>query len=306
VLDTSLLLVDPDPTHREEAASVLQSAFPDGTVETADSYESAISLLSAEIDAVVTRYHIGESTGIELVAYVRENWPGADCFLYAETTDIETESFEETVVEFVPKESPDAMETLIALIKQADVASGQREYPLPDRDRERVAQVESYVTDVERVVETLERLTTVAVDHFGVQTAAVSVLGDRTQRVLAQQGPHALPERRADSVNTYTLAHDEATLPVPDLTEDPRFTEAGERAADSRSYLGAQIVNPEGYVLGVLSLHDDSPRTYSEDDRYYLEGLAGLAADVLELNRRLTTASGDSERRGVDREGDDE
>lgn len=289
MLETSLLLVDPDQTHREETASALESAFPGGTVSTAASYESAVQMLSADIDAVVTRYHIRDSTGVELVAFVRENWPGTDCFLYAETTDIETESFEETVVEFVPKETTDALETLVALIKQADVANGQREYPLPPCDRERVARVASHTDDVEAVRETLAQLTTLAVDHFGVRTAAVSVIEDRTQHVLTQQGPHTLPARRAESVNTYTLAHDEATMAVPDLREDPRFeTEGG-----PVSYLGAQIATADGYVIGVLSLFDDTPRTFTSAERDHLETLASLASDVLSLNRRHLDADSD-------------
>lgn len=286
MFDTSLLLVDPNPTHREDTASVLESAFPGGTVSTADSYESAVQILSADIDAVVTRYHIGESTGVELVAYVRENWPETDCFLYAETTDIETESFEEIVVEFVPKDTMNAPETLIALIKQADVASGQREYPIPDCDKERVAHTRAHADDIETVVEPLERLVALAVTYFDRQTAAVSVIDDQTQRVLAQEGPHSLPERRAESVNTHTLAHDEATMAVPDLREDPRFEDT-ERGTDGPvSYLGAQIPTDDGYVLGVLSLHGDSPETFSEADRDYLQTLAHLASDILRLNRQ--------------------
>lgn len=300
MLETTILLVDPTASQRAETERALASEFPAGTIRTADSYEDALSQLSETVDAVVTRYTIGDSNGIELTAYLRENWPEIDCFLYAETTEIETESFEAAVVEFVPRETPSAVETVAELIKQADVATGQRQYPHPAQDQERTAVLDSYLEISDNVTDTLERITTLATDHFDGETAAIAVLEERTQQILAQSGPLSLPEHREDTINTYTLVHEEPVMMVPDYEDDPRFTYDGFESGGVGSYLGAQIRTTEGYVLGTVSIYDNSPRTYAKSERSYLETLAALTADVLEVHRQLT-----DERDSSSKDGDD-
>jgi DNA-binding NarL/FixJ family response regulator len=285
VLDTSILLVDPTAGDRDETEQALQSAFPEGTILTANSYQDAVSQLSGEVDAVVTRYDVGDSTGIELTSYMREHWPGTDCFLYAETTEIDTESFQDTIVEFVPKDPPGAIETLVELIKQADVDTGQRQYPLPDHDKERVAVLDSYLDGVENVSDTLDRITKIATQQFEGATAAIAVLDERTQNVLAQNGPLSLPDRREDTINTYMLVHEDTVMTVSEYDEDPRFAETSFESEQLGSYLGAQIRSQDGYVLGTVSVYIDEPRTFSASETTYLQTLAELTADVLELNR---------------------
>lgn len=286
MLETTVLVVDPTVSDCEETAGLIRSGFPEGTVLTAGSQEDAVEQLSrGNVDAVVTRYDIGDATGLELTATVRDRWPETDCFLYAETTDIETETFEDAVVEFVPKDSHDAPETLLTVIKQADTMTGQTTYPLPENEGERLAVVDQYLKGVETVADSLDRIADLAKRHFDVQGAAITVITEGTQEALAANGNLSLPSGRQESVGTHTLVHEESVMGIEDTRKDPRITD---RSPDPAvSYLGAKIRSRDGHVIGALSLYDDASRTYSPAERAYLSTLAELTGDVLELSRAL-------------------
>lgn len=286
MVETTFLVVDPSTPDRGATVQMLGSAFPAANLLAAESYQRATDLLAEQtVDTLVTRYALGEQTGIELTAYVRDQYPETDCFLYAESRELDTDSFEEIIVEFVPRGGPSAEATLVSLIEQAESDTGQVSYPLPDDEQERLAALDRYPTDSRRVSSALDRIAELAQTHFDSSTAAITFLDERTQRIIARSGELSPPTVRESAVSTHAIVQDETVMVVEDVTEDQRFVD--ERLQDSNivAYLGAKLETAEGHVLGTVNIYDDEPREFSAGDREHLAALAALIVDVLELGR---------------------
>jgi CheY-like chemotaxis protein len=280
--DQAVLVVDPDAEARAETVETLSAAGL--TVETADSLAAAQTRLEADpVEAVVTRYRLGDGTGLDLAAWVRERTPDTGCVLYAATADIDTADFEATVVDFVPREVPDAADQLLAVVEGATETVSQAAYPLPEDEPGRLEAVATYTGGAESVSGPLERVTELAAEHFGVEVASVNVVAEHEQRFLAVHGRRWPPTTRDESICTYTIL-EERTMAVPDTAEDARFADnENVRSAGIRAYLGATLRTPDGHNIGSLCVYDDQPRYFDDDEEAYLVTLADLAMDVLAL-----------------------
>jgi len=282
--ERTVLVVDPDEEDRRETAEAFRTAAAETNIVLADSHSQAVDVLAeTAVDAVVTRYHLGDGTGLELVATVREQYPETDCFLYAETTAIDTDSFEATVVEFVPKDRPDASETLVSLVSQAPEV-GQVSYPVPSDEAGRLAALDRHGTLSEQATTALSGVCSLGRQHFDASTVAVALADEHTQHILASEGPFEPPSERDASLSTYTLVSEEGSMAVEDLQADQRFVEEEQlQAADIGGYLGAPVTTPEGHRVGVVSIYWSHPREFATPDQVYAETLADLAASILTM-----------------------
>lgn len=299
MVEKTFLVVDPSESDRETTVQLLASEFPEANVLAAGSYQRGTHLLAEQtVDTLVTRYALGERTGIELTAHVRDEYPDTDCVLFAESREVETESFEEIIVEFVPRGVPAAEDTLVSLIQQAETVGGQVSYPLPNAEQERLAALDRYPTDSPRVAAALKRITELVRTHFGGSTTSVSFLDERTQRILARSGDLSPPTVRESSLATHTIVQTEPVMAVGNVSEDTRFVDDRLQASDIRAYLGAKVETVDGHVLGTVNVYLDEPHQFSKPDQEYLATLASLATDVLELGRTEQTRRKDDEREG--------
>lgn len=294
--ERTVLVVDPDEEDRRETAEAFRTAAVEANIVAADSRSQAVDVLvETAVDTVVTRYHLGDGTGLELVATVREQYPEIDCFLYAETTAIDTESFEATVVEFVPRDRPDASETLVSLVTQ-EPEVGQANYPVPSDEERRLAALDRYGTLSEQTTTALTDLCSLGRQQFDASTVVVALVDEHSQHVVASEGPLDPPSERATSLSTHTLVSEDGSMAVDDLQADQRFVEEEQlQAADFGAYLGAPVTTPEGHPVGVVSIYGSHPREFTASDRAYVETLAELAADVLLLGTAGATGRGVSE-----------
>lgn len=305
--EKTFLVVDPSDDDRKTTVDLLATEFPEANVLAVEGYERATQHLAEHtVDTVVTRYALGDRTGIELAAYTRAEHPDTDCVLFAESRDVETESFEEIIVEFVPRDGPAAKDTLVSLIEQAETVGGQVSYPLPDDEAERLVALDSYQTDSRHVADALDRITQLAQTYFDGATATVSVLEERTQHLLARSGDLSPPTVRESSLTTHTIVDTEPVLSVETVSDDPRFVDDRLQDSDIEAYLGAKLVTPDGHALGAVNVYLDHPHQFTETDRAYLAVLAELAVDVLELGRTepVTHKHDEPGTRNDDTEGD--
>lgn len=281
-----VLVVDDDEQKRSQTAGVL-SENSDIRVRTADSLETAMAVVqSEEVDVLVTGYDLRDGTGLELANRVREYSPATGCILYTSAENVETESFEETVVEFVPKDAPDATETLLALVEQAGIEQTQAAHPVPEEERERLAGAEELASN-DRVTGPFERICRLAAIHFGVETVAISAIHRDKQEILARTGSLEIPELRENSLGTYALTADERTITVEDTLIDPRFVDVDAiQNANVASYMGATIYAPDDVPVAVLSVYDDMPREFTDADQRYAATLAELIGDFLDRSGR--------------------
>lgn len=292
--EPTVLVADPDGERREATAGAVRGALPGATVVEADSLaaaQEALAELAAEgretarVDAAVTEYDLGDGTGLDLTAHLREVAPDAGCILYTATADIDTASFEDAVPEYVPRTGSGDTDQLAAALEAAVLDDSQTAYPLPEDEAGRLAALAAYV-DGEgpgRAGDALDRVVDLAAAHFGVEVASINLIRETEQEFLTVRGDEWLPTPRDASICTYTILEDR-TMAVEDTTEDPRFADNDDlREMGIRAYLGANLRTPAGHSIGSLCVYDDEPRSFSAADREYLATLADLVMDVLAL-----------------------
>ncbi|MFB6157547.1 MAG: GAF domain-containing protein [Haloferacaceae archaeon] len=287
-----VLCVDPDPDERAATADALRTA---GFAVTAvGSAGAARDALDGDPDCIVTETSLPDGDGMEVVVAARERDPdvGAVLFTAAGYAEVDTDRYDE-VVEVVPKGGPAARETLAAVVETTVAERSQTDYPLPADEAGRLEALATYDLDDEATLAALDRLTALAVAHFGVERASINVIGEDEQRLLACQGLAPRSDPRSESVCTFTILEEGATV-IEDVREDPRLDgEAVVETFDIVAYAGARLVNPEGHALGTFCLYDDEPRSFGADEVRDLERFAAEAAEQLELRRRLSGKGGD-------------
>lgn len=200
---------------------------------------------------------------------------------------IDTTALRGDVTEYVGKDSVFGTERLGRLVRTLLERRGQASYPVPQSESERLAALQAYDLDDPALRESLDRITDLAARHFDVETASINLIQEHSQDFLACHG--AAEEwdsmEREDSICTFTILEDDGVMSVEDVRTDPRFESRSETLIrlGIRSYLGANLVTPQGLVIGPLCVYDDEPRSFSADDETYLRTLAETAMDLIEL-----------------------
>lgn len=275
-----VLVVDGDGTTRPETAEFISEAF-DAEVRTAGSVSAATELIEREAPTVlVTGYEFDDGNGLELVELAREYNPGCGCILFTRSESVDTGSFENVIVDFVPKEAPDAQQTLRALIEQTGIEQTQAAHPIPETEQHRLDAAEAFAEQTDP--EPFERVARLAADHFDIDSVAIVVVHRDEVEVLTAVGPSRTPKLREQSFATHALTAEKQVLGVEDTRTDPRFAEINAiHEAGVVSYLGATICDPAGEAVGVLSLYGTDSQTFDAADRTYLGRLAALAGDLI-------------------------
>lgn len=305
-MSRSILWVDPDPDAREDAVQDVRAELTDlaPAFETAGTLADAERSLDRDTAAVVTEYELPDGTGLDLINAARETCPDAGCVLYtdADPDTIDTSELRGAITEYVGKGSVFGAERLAQLLRTTVETRSQATYPVPQSESERLAALRSFDLDDPGLLSSLDRITGLAADHFGVEIASVNIIDEHTQEFLACYGPAEEWETmdREDSVCTFTILEDDGVMTVEDVAEDPRFESRSDALADLgiRAYMGTSLVTSTGLVIGTLCIYDDEPRSFSPADEAYLRDLASLAMDLIELHSRLdVSAAADGGRR---------
>lgn len=289
-----ILCVDPDSSARERTAEALAAAGFE-TLTAATRAEAREALDDATVECLVTEQDLPDGTGLELAGEARETHPDVVCVLFTAIPldDIDTAAFGETVAEYLPKNNPNAHEELAALVEHSLAFRSQTAYPLPENEDARLAALERYADNPAVLGSSLDRLTELATELFGLNAAAVGLIDVHEQRFLACHGVAFEPIDREETVCTYALLDEDVTV-IEDVNDDPRFEDhEGLAAADIRFYASAPLVTPDGQAIGTFCVYDDRPRSFSSRDRELLQMLADEAMDQLRLRRRLREGKAD-------------
>lgn len=287
-----VLLVDSDVSDRR-AASAAIDADAHRVVEAASVEDARTAFEETDPDCVVTDYDLPDSTGLELVEWVRDRAPDTVCVFYTDTDarSIRTTAFEEVIVEYLPKSLPDAPAKLSRLIGNALEQRSQVAYPLPDDEDERLAAIEQYDVAGLEANDAVERLTTLVGNHFDVAVAFAGIVDAHEERVLACHGADWERFEREETICTHTILDDEPTV-VADTQADTRFASIQTlQDLDIRAYAGVPLKTPGGVPIGALCLIHDEPRSYSDAELADLELFADELMENLELRRRLQDRS---------------
>jgi GAF domain-containing protein len=304
--DLTVLCIDGEDASRTDTVSALEDAeFDAVAAESVAAGEDALT--DRPVDCVVTEYDLGDGTGLDVAAHLRDTWPDTPCILF--TTEppetIRTERREDVVVEYLPKDTPEAHDSLVRLVENVVAHHTQVGYPLPPDENERLAAISQYdVSDLE-AVETFDRLAALARSHFDVDVAFVGIVDAHEERFIACRGEEWETLAREDTICTHTIV-DDAVFVVEDTHEDPRFADNDRLdELNIRAYAGAPLRTPRGAVIGAFCLTHDEPRSFGESERADLKRFAAEAMEQLELRRRLMegntnrgSSDGDSTARG--------
>ena len=137
--------------------------------------------------------------------------------------------------------------------------------------------------------ERFDRVTRLAKQLFGVETAAINLIdGDRQwAKSVTGLGPVEVP--RDASMCTVTIQGDEP-LVVPDLAADPAH--ADKVVPDLlRFYAGFPLYAPGGERIGAFCVYDSQPRHFSARETDMLRDLAAWVQQELTVSQELSRAS---------------
>jgi CheY-like chemotaxis protein len=296
----TIACVDGDPQARRETRDALVDEGHDvvscGTVA-----EAADLVGTGDIDCVVTEYALPDGTGLELTDRIRKHSPDTPCVLFTDTTPdrIDSADHEEVVVEYLPRDMPDARESLTRLVENVVAQRTQVGYPLPADEDERLAALARYDRPGMDAAETFDRLTALAQHRFGVDVAFVGLVDAHEERFLACAGEDWETLSREDSMCTHTILEDDV-LVVEDVDADPRFAD-NERLdeLDIAAYAGVPLRTSQGATIGAFCLTHSTPRSFSEGEVADLRRFADEAMEQFELRRRLAESEPDATSRGT-------
>lgn len=292
-----LLFVEPDPDRRSSVAATLRAAGFEVTA-VADAATARDQLTDAEgLDCLVTEQALPDGTGLELVREVRDRSAATACILWTDVglDAIDTEAFGDVVAEYLPKSGPNSDEELLDMVEHSVAFRTQTAYPLPENEDARLAALERYAAAPEELGASIDRLTELATELFGLNAAAVGLIDEHEQRFLGCHGIELEPMPREETVCTYAILDVDVTV-IEDVREDPRFDgNEGLRATDIRFYASAPVNSPDGQPIGTFCVYDDQPRTFDDRSRELLTLLAAEAADQLALRRDLREARGETD-----------
>lgn len=246
------------------------------------------ALSGTAVDCVVSEYDLPDGTGFDVFAAARAALPDVGCVLYttADRRAVGTERAPSTVVEYVDRSGEHAPARLAAVVEAMVRGGTQADYPLPEREAERLDALAEYVPDPDATRERVETVTTLAARALDVERASLNLLHEHRQEFLACHGADWTETARADSICTFAILDAGVTV-IEDVAADPRF-EGVETLADLEiaAYMGAPLRVGAGDAIGTLCVYHDEPRRFDEDDRETLRLLASLTVELLELQRR--------------------
>lgn len=162
---------------------------------------------------------------------------------------------------------------------------------VPERERERLAELRSYNVLDTASDEDFDGLTRLASHICGTPVALMSLVDwDRTW-FKSRVGYREPEVPRSESFCAHAI-HGADLFEVQDASKDDRFAASPSAAANPpiRFYAGAPLVTSSQEVLGTLCVFDLVPRQLAEPQRAALRTLARLAMRLLDLKKRASEA----------------
>jgi GAF domain-containing protein len=137
--------------------------------------------------------------------------------------------------------------------------------------------------------EAFDNITQLTAKIFKAPISFIALVDERREWFKSRVGLEPGEYPRVHAFCEYTMRAD-ATLVVPDATQDERFRDnplvTGEPGI--RFYCGVPLRTPERHALGTLCLIDRVPRTMSAEQIELMERLGRQVEIELELRRRLS------------------
>lgn len=137
--------------------------------------------------------------------------------------------------------------------------------------------------------ERFDRVTRLAKQLFGVESAAINLIDGDRQWAKSVAGGAIVEMPRDESVCTDTIQSDD-TLIVPELTADPRFRDRAQEGV-LNFYAGHPLYASSGEKIGAFCVYDSSPRQFTEREQAMLRDLASWVQQELSVSQELSRAA---------------
>jgi GAF domain-containing protein len=147
-------------------------------------------------------------------------------------------------------------------------------------------------------VAALDHVAQVAIQHFKVPIAIVSLLDDKRQYFAGRQGTPLDGTPIGDSFCRFTILSDDVFV-VEDAMTDPRFANSPLVTGEPhiRFYAGAPLIMENGVRLGAACIIDQRPRTLNVGQKVVLKQLAKIALAELKDRAAALSLSGRAQNR---------
>jgi len=137
--------------------------------------------------------------------------------------------------------------------------------------------------------ERFDRVTRLAMQLFGVESAAIELIDHDRQWAKSVAGSAQIEVARSESMSAVTVQSDTA-LVVPDLLDDARFADKTVPGL-LRFYAGFPLYASGGERIGAFCVYDSSPRPFSNRDAEMLRDLSAWVQQELTVSQELSRAS---------------
>ena len=267
-----------EPLDTADSVGILSRHTAEAAVETVE---------SERIDCLVTADELPDGTGLGVIDAVRDQTPETPCVLVGSVppSEIETESFESLIVEYINRDQPDLLDQLGFIVEDLITHNAHAGVPLPRNEQSRLEALRAYDIEELSIADSLDRVTTLLASHFDVSVAFVGLMDRNTEELVACTGAEWSQLRREETICTHSMLQEDVMV-VENIDDDARFADNEVlHELDIVSYAGANLTTPDGDTIGQLCLIDDEPRTYSADERSELQTFADLTMELLELRR---------------------
>lgn len=256
----------------------------------ATSVEAAQDIIHEEpIVGVVTSYSLSDGSGMEVIQSVREHISQTPVVLFTDVSpaDIDTESFEEVLVEYLNRDLPDAGDRLGFIMNDIIDHSAQVGFLTPDNEDERLKALEEYDIDELPIEESFQRITDLIATHFDIAVAFVGLLEKNQENFLACTGADWDSLTREDTMCTHSMLQEDVMV-VEDIANDNRFNKNEQlENLGIVSYAGANMTTPDGHVIGQVCALDHESRTHTKEEKHQLEQFADTVMEILELRQSV-------------------
>ena len=136
--------------------------------------------------------------------------------------------------------------------------------------------------------ERFDRITRLAKQLFGVETAAITLIDHDRQWFKSKIGLKSQETLRSDAFCDVTI-RESKNFTVPDASQDPRFQNNPLVTGDPniRFYAGYPLETSNGERVGALCIFDPNPRDFTEAEELLLRAIAACETAQDYVSREL-------------------
>jgi signal transduction histidine kinase len=156
------------------------------------------------------------------------------------------------------------------------------------RDENRLAALHRYGILDTPVEADFDNLAALAAAICETPMSIINFIDQNRQWFKAAVGMGAREAPLDTAICTHAMLQQSDLMIIPDTLKDDRFAENPLCCGldNLRFYAGAQLISPEGFVLGTVCVVDQVPRELSETQKQLLRTLAGQVINMLEVRKQ--------------------